>query len=93
MAAFVLLGLSACGGAGRGGLDPVLPDPPASSSLNNPFMPQTSRLQPKRDPSPVSGEFGGPEGAGSRPGFPTRRAASTLGGLLQGSGRGKGSLG
>lgn len=51
-------GLSACGGAGRGGLDPVLPDPPASSSLNNPFMPQTSRLQPKRDPSPVSGEFG-----------------------------------
>lgn len=26
--------------------------------LNNPFLPQASRLQPKREPSPVSGERG-----------------------------------
>lgn len=36
----------------------LLPDPAASRRLNNPFLPQTSRLQPKRDPSPVSGECG-----------------------------------
>ncbi|XP_053069737.1 N-acetylglucosamine-1-phosphotransferase subunit gamma isoform X2 [Acinonyx jubatus] len=28
---------------------------PNSFGLNNPFLPQTSRLQPKRDPSPLSG--------------------------------------
>ncbi|XP_014649085.1 PREDICTED: N-acetylglucosamine-1-phosphotransferase subunit gamma [Ceratotherium simum simum] len=28
---------------------------PNTFGLNNPFLPQTSRLQPKRDPSPVSG--------------------------------------
>ncbi|OWK11493.1 GNPTG [Cervus elaphus hippelaphus] len=31
---------------------------PNTFGLNNPFLPQTSRLQPKRDPSPVSGECG-----------------------------------
>lgn len=32
--------------------------------LNNPFLPQANRLQPKREPSPVSGERGRVYGAG-----------------------------
>lgn len=58
---------------------PSPPDLSASRRLNNPFLPQTSRLQPKRDPSPVSGEcrtlavdvVAAREGAGNCPGFPT----------------------
>lgn len=71
--------------AGRGGVGrvaaqgPIPPDLTASRRLNNPFLPQTSRLQPKRDPSPVSGECGtlaadvvaAREGAGNCPGFPS----------------------
>lgn len=69
--------------AWRGGVDRgrprarFSPDPSVSCRLNNPFLPQTSRLQPKREPSPVSGECGtlaaevvvAREGAGSWLGF------------------------
>ncbi|XP_020942521.1 N-acetylglucosamine-1-phosphotransferase subunit gamma isoform X1 [Sus scrofa] len=56
MAAFVLLlGLAERGPARSGAAKMKVVEEPNTFGLNNPFMPQTSRLQPKRDPSPVSG--------------------------------------
>ncbi|XP_055418640.1 N-acetylglucosamine-1-phosphotransferase subunit gamma isoform X2 [Bubalus kerabau] len=51
----VLLGLAARGPAPGGAAKMKVVEEPNTFGLNNPFLPQTSRLQPKRDPSPVSG--------------------------------------
>ncbi|XP_065780048.1 N-acetylglucosamine-1-phosphotransferase subunit gamma isoform X2 [Muntiacus reevesi] len=51
----VLLGLGARGPAPAGAAKMKVVEEPNTFGLNNPFLPQTSRLQPKRDPSPVSG--------------------------------------
>ncbi|XP_055265083.1 N-acetylglucosamine-1-phosphotransferase subunit gamma isoform X1 [Moschus berezovskii] len=51
----VLLGLAARGPAPAGAAKMKVVEEPNTFGLNNPFLPQTSRLQPKRDPSPVSG--------------------------------------
>ncbi|XP_052491805.1 N-acetylglucosamine-1-phosphotransferase subunit gamma [Budorcas taxicolor] len=51
----VLLGLAARGPAPTGAAKMKVVEEPNTFGLNNPFLPQTSRLQPKRDPSPVSG--------------------------------------
>lgn len=47
----LLFGLAARGPASK----MKVVEEPNTFGLNNPFLPQTSRLQPKRDPSPVSG--------------------------------------
>ncbi|ELK10828.1 N-acetylglucosamine-1-phosphotransferase subunit gamma [Pteropus alecto] len=75
----LLLRLAARGPASAGAAKMKVVEEPNTFGLNNPFLPQTSRLQPKRDPSPVSGECGtlaadvvaAKEGAGNCPGFPT----------------------
>ncbi|KAG8506353.1 N-acetylglucosamine-1-phosphotransferase subunit gamma, partial [Galemys pyrenaicus] len=51
----LLLGLAARGPAPTGAVKMKVVEEPNTFGLNNPFLPQTSRLQPKRDPSPVSG--------------------------------------
>ncbi|XP_057605030.1 N-acetylglucosamine-1-phosphotransferase subunit gamma isoform X8 [Hippopotamus amphibius kiboko] len=51
----LLLGLAAHGPAPAGAAKMKVVEEPNTFGLNNPFLPQTSRLQPKRDPSPVSG--------------------------------------
>ncbi|XP_027383650.1 N-acetylglucosamine-1-phosphotransferase subunit gamma isoform X2 [Bos indicus x Bos taurus] len=51
----VLLGFAARGPAPGGAAKMKVVEEPNTFGLNNPFLPQTSRLQPKRDPSPVSG--------------------------------------
>ncbi|XP_006204313.2 N-acetylglucosamine-1-phosphotransferase subunit gamma [Vicugna pacos] len=56
LARFVLLlGLAAPGPAPAGAAKMKVVEEPNTFGLNNPFLPQTSRLQPKKDPSPVSG--------------------------------------
>ncbi|XP_010834835.1 PREDICTED: N-acetylglucosamine-1-phosphotransferase subunit gamma [Bison bison bison] len=54
----VLLGFAARGPVPGGAAKMKVVEEPNTFGLNNPFLPQTSRLQPKRDPSPVSGECG-----------------------------------
>ncbi|XP_040829534.1 N-acetylglucosamine-1-phosphotransferase subunit gamma isoform X2 [Ochotona curzoniae] len=51
----LLLGLAARGPAPAAALKMKVVEEPNTFGLNNPFLPQTSRLQPKREPSPVSG--------------------------------------
>ncbi|XP_019843278.2 N-acetylglucosamine-1-phosphotransferase subunit gamma isoform X2 [Bos indicus] len=51
----VVLGFAARGPAPGGAAKMKVVEEPNTFGLNNPFLPQTSRLQPKRDPSPVSG--------------------------------------
>lgn len=51
----LLLGLAARGSAPVGAVKMKVVEEPNTFGLNNPFLPQTSRLQPKREPSPVSG--------------------------------------
>ncbi|XP_059935397.1 N-acetylglucosamine-1-phosphotransferase subunit gamma isoform X2 [Mesoplodon densirostris] len=51
----LLLGLAAHGPALAGAAKMKVVEEPNTFGLNNPFLPQTSRLQPRRDPSPVSG--------------------------------------
>ncbi|XP_007528136.1 N-acetylglucosamine-1-phosphotransferase subunit gamma [Erinaceus europaeus] len=51
----LLLGLVARGPAPAGAAKMKVVEEPNTFGLNNPFVPQTSRLQPKRSPSPVSG--------------------------------------
>ncbi|XP_006914045.1 N-acetylglucosamine-1-phosphotransferase subunit gamma isoform X1 [Pteropus alecto] len=51
----LLLRLAARGPASAGAAKMKVVEEPNTFGLNNPFLPQTSRLQPKRDPSPVSG--------------------------------------
>ncbi|XP_047694422.1 N-acetylglucosamine-1-phosphotransferase subunit gamma isoform X1 [Prionailurus viverrinus] len=51
----LLLGLAARGPAAAAAAKMKVVEEPNSFGLNNPFLPQTSRLQPKRDPSPLSG--------------------------------------
>jgi len=51
----LLLGLAAPGPAPAAAAKMKVVEEPNAFGLNNPFLPQTSRLQPKRDPSPVSG--------------------------------------
>ncbi|XP_054445336.1 N-acetylglucosamine-1-phosphotransferase subunit gamma [Pteronotus mesoamericanus] len=51
----VLLELAAYGPVYAGAAKMKVVEEPNTFGLNNPFLPQTSRLQPKRDPSPVSG--------------------------------------
>nr|KAF6440626.1 N-acetylglucosamine-1-phosphate transferase subunit gamma [Rousettus aegyptiacus] len=56
LARFLLLvRLAARGPASAGAAKMKVVEEPNTFGLNNPFLPQTSRLQPKRDPSPVSG--------------------------------------
>ncbi|PNI18894.1 GNPTG isoform 7 [Pan troglodytes] len=50
----LLLGLSARGPAPAGAAKMKVVEEPNSFGVNNPFLPQASRLQAKRDPSPVS---------------------------------------
>uniref|UniRef100_A0A8C9DUR6 GNPTG n=1 Tax=Prolemur simus TaxID=1328070 RepID=A0A8C9DUR6_PROSS len=50
----LLLGLAARGPAGAAKMKVV--EEPNTFGVNNLFLPQTSRLQPKREPAPVSGE-------------------------------------
>ncbi|XP_004056982.2 N-acetylglucosamine-1-phosphotransferase subunit gamma isoform X2 [Gorilla gorilla gorilla] len=51
----VFLGLSARGPAPAGAAKMKVVEEPNTFGVNNPFLPQASRLQAKRDPSPVSG--------------------------------------
>ncbi|XP_035122323.1 N-acetylglucosamine-1-phosphotransferase subunit gamma isoform X2 [Callithrix jacchus] len=51
----LLLGLSARGPAPGGAAKMKVVEEPNTFGVNNPFLPQASRLQAKRDPSPVSG--------------------------------------
>ncbi|XP_075420637.1 N-acetylglucosamine-1-phosphotransferase subunit gamma [Tenrec ecaudatus] len=51
----LLFGLAARGPKPARGAKMKVVEEPNTFGLNNPFLPQTSRLQPKRDPSPVSG--------------------------------------
>ncbi|KAM8778148.1 N-acetylglucosamine-1-phosphotransferase subunit gamma isoform 2-T2 [Rhynchonycteris naso] len=51
----LLVVLAAYGPACAGAVKMKVVEEPNTFGLNNPFLPQTSRLQPKRDPSPVSG--------------------------------------
>ncbi|XP_004873913.1 N-acetylglucosamine-1-phosphotransferase subunit gamma isoform X6 [Heterocephalus glaber] len=44
-----------CGPAPTGAAKMKVVEEPNAFGLNNPFLPQTSRLQPKRDPSPLTG--------------------------------------
>ncbi|XP_048188703.1 N-acetylglucosamine-1-phosphotransferase subunit gamma [Perognathus longimembris pacificus] len=51
----LLLRLAAHGPAPAGAAKMKVVEEPNTFGLNNPFLPQTSRLQPKREPSPLSG--------------------------------------
>ncbi|XP_037363722.1 N-acetylglucosamine-1-phosphotransferase subunit gamma isoform X2 [Talpa occidentalis] len=51
----LLLALAARGPAPAAAGKMKVVEEPNTFGLNNPFLPQTSRLQPKREPSPVSG--------------------------------------
>ncbi|XP_046521507.1 N-acetylglucosamine-1-phosphotransferase subunit gamma [Equus quagga] len=51
----LLLGPATRGPAPAAAAKMKVVEEPNTFGLNNPFLPQTSRLQPKRDPSPVSG--------------------------------------
>ncbi|XP_008144588.2 N-acetylglucosamine-1-phosphotransferase subunit gamma [Eptesicus fuscus] len=51
----LLLALAAYGPTRADAAKMKVVEEPNTFGLNNPFLPQTSRLQPKRDPSPVSG--------------------------------------
>ncbi|XP_069876014.1 N-acetylglucosamine-1-phosphotransferase subunit gamma [Dipodomys merriami] len=51
----LLLGLAAHGPLPAGAAKMKVVEEPNTFGLNNPFLPQTSRLQPKREPSPLSG--------------------------------------
>ncbi|XP_014442505.1 N-acetylglucosamine-1-phosphotransferase subunit gamma [Tupaia chinensis] len=51
----LLLAVAARGPACAGAAKMKVVEEPNTFGLNNPFLPQTSRLQPKREPSPVSG--------------------------------------
>nr|XP_012297276.1 N-acetylglucosamine-1-phosphotransferase subunit gamma isoform X3 [Aotus nancymaae] len=51
----LLLGFSARGPAPAGAAKMKVVEEPNTFGVNNPFLPQASRLQAKRDPSPVSG--------------------------------------
>ncbi|XP_065392880.1 N-acetylglucosamine-1-phosphotransferase subunit gamma isoform X1 [Macaca fascicularis] len=51
----LFLGLSARGPAPAGAAKMKVVEEPNTFGVNNPFLPQASRLQAKRDPSPVSG--------------------------------------
>ncbi|XP_023446881.2 N-acetylglucosamine-1-phosphotransferase subunit gamma [Dasypus novemcinctus] len=51
----LLLGLAARGPGPAGTVRMKVVEEPNAFGLNNPFLPQTSRLQPKRAPAPVSG--------------------------------------
>ncbi|XP_058567187.1 N-acetylglucosamine-1-phosphotransferase subunit gamma [Neofelis nebulosa] len=51
----LLPGLAARGPAAAAAAKMKVVEEPNSFGLNNPFLPQTGRLQPKRDPSPLSG--------------------------------------
>ncbi|KAM9210402.1 N-acetylglucosamine-1-phosphotransferase subunit gamma isoform 1-T1 [Dugong dugon] len=51
----LLLEFAARGPGPAGAAKMKVVEEPNTFGLNNPFLPQTSRLQPKRDPSPVSG--------------------------------------
>ncbi|XP_008068491.1 N-acetylglucosamine-1-phosphotransferase subunit gamma [Carlito syrichta] len=51
----LLLGLAARGPAPAGAAKMKVVEEPNTFGVHNPFLPQTSRLQPKREPSPVSG--------------------------------------
>ncbi|XP_037671386.1 N-acetylglucosamine-1-phosphotransferase subunit gamma isoform X3 [Choloepus didactylus] len=51
----LLLGFAARGPALAGAAKMKVVEEPNTFGLNNPFLPQTSRLQPKRAPSPFSG--------------------------------------
>eukprot|EP00074_Homo_sapiens_P099872 XP_016879271.1 N-acetylglucosamine-1-phosphotransferase subunit gamma isoform X1 [Homo sapiens] len=53
----LLLGLSAGGPAPAGAAKMKVVEEPNAFGVNNPFLPQASRLQAKRDPSPVSDRF------------------------------------
>lgn len=56
LAVFLLqLGLAVRGPALTGAAKMKVVEEPNAFGLNNPFLPQTSRLQPKRDPSPLTG--------------------------------------
>ncbi|XP_044904074.1 N-acetylglucosamine-1-phosphotransferase subunit gamma isoform X1 [Felis catus] len=70
----LLLGLAARGPAAAAAAKMKVVEEPNSFGLNNPFLPQTSRLQPKRDPSPLSE-------AGRRP---ARQLQGALGGRFSG---------
>uniref|UniRef100_A0A8D2DUU0 N-acetylglucosamine-1-phosphotransferase subunit gamma n=1 Tax=Sciurus vulgaris TaxID=55149 RepID=A0A8D2DUU0_SCIVU len=54
-AVLLLLGLAAHGPAPAAAVKMKVVEEPNAFGLNNPFLPQTSRLQPKREPSPASG--------------------------------------
>ncbi|XP_047390212.1 N-acetylglucosamine-1-phosphotransferase subunit gamma isoform X2 [Sciurus carolinensis] len=54
-AVLLLLGLAAHGPAPAAAAKMKVVEEPNAFGLNNPFLPQTSRLQPKREPSPASG--------------------------------------
>ncbi|XP_036890597.1 N-acetylglucosamine-1-phosphotransferase subunit gamma [Sturnira hondurensis] len=51
----LVVGLAAYGPGYTGAAKMKVVEEPNTFGLNNPFLPQTSRLQPKREPSPVSG--------------------------------------
>ncbi|XP_062955061.1 N-acetylglucosamine-1-phosphotransferase subunit gamma isoform X2 [Cynocephalus volans] len=51
----LLVVLAACGPAPAGAVRMKVVEEPNTFGLNNPFLAQTNRLQPRRDPSPASG--------------------------------------
>ncbi|KAM4820089.1 N-acetylglucosamine-1-phosphotransferase subunit gamma isoform 1-T1 [Thomomys bottae] len=51
----LLLGLAAHGPAPAAAAKMKVVEEPNAFGLNNPFLPQTGRLQPRREPSPLSG--------------------------------------
>ncbi|XP_046297860.1 N-acetylglucosamine-1-phosphotransferase subunit gamma isoform X3 [Marmota monax] len=51
----LFLGLAARGPAPAAAAKMKVVEEPNAFGLNNPFLPQTNRLQPKREPSPLSG--------------------------------------
>ncbi|XP_049758860.1 N-acetylglucosamine-1-phosphotransferase subunit gamma isoform X1 [Elephas maximus indicus] len=51
----LFLGLAERGSGTADAVKMKVVEEPNTFGVNNPFLPQTSRLQPKRDPSPVSG--------------------------------------
>ncbi|KAM4814745.1 N-acetylglucosamine-1-phosphotransferase subunit gamma isoform X2 [Urocitellus parryii] len=51
----LLLGLAARGPVPAAAAKMKVVEEPNAFGLNNPFLPQTNRLQPKREPSPLSG--------------------------------------
>uniref|UniRef100_A0A8C8UPI3 Uncharacterized protein n=1 Tax=Peromyscus maniculatus bairdii TaxID=230844 RepID=A0A8C8UPI3_PERMB len=62
LCSLLIASLSAGPAPARAGKMKVVEEP-NTFGLNNPFLPQASRLQPKREPSPVSGERGRERGA------------------------------